>query len=625
METLLPLLTIIFIFFAAAIGRGLRDILRVKGMGPFEGLVVDASLGLGVISLVVFAFGMLRLYGSHTRYLMLAIVPVLGLPRAFVVWNDIKRIARDLPRCPSLLSILASVVLLILALAALIPALAPPSGSDWDSLAYHLAVPKLYLQHGRIYYINFTSHSNFPFLMEMLYTYMLAISGPVAAKMMHFWVGIILVASVAMLVRKHFSPKAAPLAAIALAGMPIIFWEATTAYIDLSTALYTIIAVHLLLRYLDKPEQLNEANQLGYLTTCAIAAGFAASTKMTALALIPLLALWLLIDRRASAKRSLEWKHAIILVATAFLICSPWYIKSLIYTGNPVYPFFYSIFGGRNWTSSLAHQYTTLQARFGIGHDFPAFVFLPYDLTFQPEKFYDTAGLAIGPIVLLAVPVLLALRRPSRKLLGLVIFFLAQLVLWFCLTQQSRYLIPSFAILAAIIAAIVYTDDRLKLARIALWSAFIAITAITLGIYYPTIRNTLPVVIRTESQENYLFRTLDIYRAEEWINESLPPGSKIAIYGDTRGFYLDRDYVWADPGHNTIFTRDFRSVSDYLAYLKSKHITHLMINRRRIGLPPKPGAKDITAVIYQAIVKGQLREVHPVDDECPAVVVYKLR
>ncbi len=105
------------------------------------------------------------------------------------------------------------------------------------------------------YYIDFASHSNFPFLVEMLYTPALSWTDPAGAKMVHYLYGVLLVLAVVMLVRKHFMPKAAPLAALALVGMPIVLWEATTAYIDLATALYTVVAVYLLLDYFDNSDR----------------------------------------------------------------------------------------------------------------------------------------------------------------------------------------------------------------------------------------------------------------------------------------------------------------------------------------------------------------------------------
>ena len=599
----------------SGLGRAARALWRGKDELFLDRFVLDLSMGLGILSLLYFAMAAthcLTLTSAYAVCFCLAGTLGLSLP-AYDAGKSLEHWLKQ-KRMPSWKTVVWVIVFACLALAVLIPALAPPSGSDWDSLAYHLAIPKLFLQHGGFYYIDFASHSNFPFLVEMLYTPALSMGDPAGAKMVHYLYGVLLVLAVVMLVRKHFTPKAAPLAALALAGMPIVLWEATTAYIDLATALYTVLAVYFLLSYFDN-------NDRRSLIGCAIAVGFAASTKMTGLALIPLLAIWLLIDRYSVAaglrarQAGTEPGHygriftrALMFVGIALLVCSPWYLKTLIYTGNPVYPFFYSIFGGRDWTGELARGYSMSQAKFGMGRDLASFVFLPYDLTFHSERFYDTPGLYVGPMLLVAVPLLLLAKHRSRKLLGLTLLFLAQLAIWFVLTQQSRYLIPSFAILAVIIAAIAYTDERLRITRTALYITFAATALFGVCTLVPFVRSAVPVVFGSETQDEYLSRTLPIYPAEQWINYNTPRNAKIALFGDTRGFYLDRDYAWADWGHNKRFTRKFASVDDFIAYLKSQGMTYAIVNFRNL-----PGAQSATGtykLIYQAIDSGRFEPVY---------------
>ena len=663
------------------LGRLARRSWRDQDVPLLDGFVVDTAMGLGLLSLILFAMAAshhLRVVYTHVVCFLLAMIGLWVVVRAGVFAVIARPKDKNWPK-PSWKAVVWILAFICLALFVLIPAMAPPSGSDWDSLAYHLSVPKLFLQHGGFYYIDFMSHSNFPMLVEMLYTPALSVNEPSGAKMVHYLYGVLLVLAVVMLVRKHLpgvssssalrqaqdaglrqasGSRAAPLAALAIAGMPIVMWEATTAYIDLATALYTAIAVYLLLDYLDKPE-------LRSLVWCGVAAGFAASTKMTGLALIPMLVVWLVVDqtfrRKAGdlspgpspgkggeleagtetghyegGKAGTETghyeriaevgrygrviKHALILAGVGLLVCSPWYIKSLIYTGNPVYPFFYSIFGGNDWTHELAQNYTASQARFGVGHDFASFVLLPFDLTFHSEKFYDTAGLFLGPILLVAVPLLFAARCWSRKLKGLLWFFFAQMVIWFVLTEQSRYLIPAFAILAVIIAAVAYSDERFRITRIALYIVFGATALFGVLVMSFMVSDTAPVVFGRETTDHYLSRTLPVYAAEKWINENTGD-AKVALFGDTRGFYLDREYVWADWGHNKRFTREFASVDEFVSYLKGQGITHAMVNFR--VLPGPASATGTAKLVYEAVDRKRFERVGNI--ESAVVGVYRIR
>lgn len=603
------LISILILVSAAGYGRAISGLWRAKSGSRLENAVVDIALGLGFISLIFFFLGVFQLY-SDKRLLFAVLVPGLVCERAGLLRELIGSIreSKNIKLAPG--QVLLAVLLFMIVITSLVLALAPPSMGDWDSLAYHLTMPKLYLQHGGFYYISFSSHSEFPFLMEMLYLPGLALGNPVAAKLMHYWMGILLIASVMLLVKRHFNPKAAPLAALALAGMPIVLYFATTAYVDLATALYTVLCVYLLLNYFDTDDR-------RYLIGCAVSAGFAASTKMTGLSILPLLVIWLIADRYA-AKKKIEWKRALMLICVALLTCATWYIKTYIYTGNPVYPFFYSIFGGKDWNAELAQIYTTSQAKFGMGHNLKSLLLLPYNLLANSWAFYDQPGLYIGPIFLVGVPVLLLLLwKRNRKLTGLAGFFIGQVAIWFMLTHQSRYLIPAFAVLAVLIAAIIYQDERLRVIRGLLYGVF-ALTAI-FGLW--TILPSAVLSAGMDRQE-YLKATLDIYPADTWMNGHLPKDANVILFADTRGFYLNRNFVWGDYGHNIEFSWHFNSVEDFTGFLKSKHITHAMINYMIL---PKPDDATGTAEwIYKAIQSDKFKQVFP-NDNTGHVAVYEIR
>lgn len=614
---------------AAGIGRSLRTLgekqvsrfARNDGdccAGPAERLVVDTSLGLGFVSLTIFLLSALQLLRPVPGVVLTVLLVAAAIPGLIGLWRDAIDIARRALRPSSLSSCLCAELLLVLAIAALIPALAPPTMGDWDSLAYHLAVPKLYIEHGGFYYIPYVTHSNFPYLVEMLYMPGLALGDPVSAKLIHYWFGVLLVGAVVVLTRRHVSPKAAPIAAVGIAGMPVVLWEATTAYVDLATALYTVVSVHLLLNYLDTRQGSGHVDKL-QLAACGCAAGFAASTKMTGLSLIPMLAVWIV-----AVLGFRSWWQACKLCLIAAVVCLPWYLKSVIYTGSPVYPFFYSLFGGRDWSAQLASNYTMLQKQFGMGHSPGAFLLLPFNLTFHSEAFYDRPGLYVGPLLLVSLPILTFARYRCAKLTALLVFFIAQLALWFALSQQSRYLIPAFAVLAVLVAGLTNLDERMRRTR-ALLGATLAATAVfgLVVMLWPEMRETTRVVFGAESRETYLIRRLDIYPAQTYINTMLPSESKIALFGDTRGFYLERPYAWADWGHNVMFSRDFDSAKSLRDFLKSNGFTHALVNFG-IAFPERHKATGTALRVYEAIESGNFEHTYPVTPR-GSVAVYRIR
>ena len=111
-----------------------------------------------------------------------------------------------------------------------------------------------------------------------------------------------------------------------------------------------------------------------------------------------------------------------------------------------------------------------------------------------------------------------------------------------------------------------------------------------------------------------------LYRADRFVNERLPANARIALMGDTRGYYLDRAYTWADWGHNAEFSRRYLSAEDFAVYLKSRGITHVMVNFG-FFLPRGKGADWL----YDAMDRSLLAQVYPTDGDRGRVAVYEVR
>jgi hypothetical protein len=146
------------------------SVLNVKADSPIESAVFGVGIGLGVMSYLVLAIGLL---GFLYPWTLMVLVGVMGL----VSIRDIVELLKDavhglrfqVGTKLKASSALITFSMVVLGALSLVSALAPPAGLDWDGLAYHLAVPKMYLAHHRVFYVPFLSHSNFPFLTEMLY------------------------------------------------------------------------------------------------------------------------------------------------------------------------------------------------------------------------------------------------------------------------------------------------------------------------------------------------------------------------------------------------------------------------------------------------------------------------
>ena len=90
----------------------------------------------------------------------------------------------------------------------------------------------------------------------------------------------------------------------------------------------------------------------------------------------------------------------------------------------------------------------------------------------------------------------------------------------------------------------------------------------------------LPVAFGYETHDGFYSKYPgDIYRASKFINANLPENSRILLFRDTRGFFLDRDYVWGDPLFQVYINYSkLKNEDDFYKELKSIGITHILVN-----------------------------------------------
>jgi hypothetical protein len=441
------------ILAASGVGRLLlpKRLFQSTSAPPLETFVFVVAAGIGGLGYLTLVLGLLRQANAAAFGGLLGITAVVGAVLSIRARLGAKSEAASAESRPIWFLVSAAALGLIGLLTA-VAALAPPSFLEWDSLAYHLAAPKTYLAQGRIFYIPYDHHSNFPFTLEMLYLLMMGLGSIGAAKLFHWVCGALLVASVYSFAVRHIAPdgfgrKVGVIAALLVAGTPIVLWESTIAYIDLSTALFTWLSLYGLVNAAQAaslPDSKDKHN-IAWLVVSAIMMGFALGTKLTVLAFWGMLLLATLghhlITTRRWAKETIP--HAAIWGAVSLVVGLPWYIKTWLYTGNPVYPFFYNLFGGRYWNTENAALYAGDQGRFGIGKTPVDLLLGPWQATMEqitaasvnrPFVFTEYTAFGLSPALLalfLAGPLLLGKRRLSQVSVYLVLFSIGVYVFWF--------------------------------------------------------------------------------------------------------------------------------------------------------------------------------------------------
>ena len=575
------LICILIVLVSAAFGRKLLKLLKVETNGLAENLVFGIGLGLGTLSYFVLALGLLRLLYPWILILLVGIMTIVSLKEIGGLLSGlINHIRRRVKLKLSASSGLIAASSIFLGATVLIYALAPSSGLDWDGLAYHLAIPKMYLAKHAIIYVPFISHSNFPFLTEMLYTIGLAVGSVILAKLFHLVMYIATAITIFALGRKHISGLTGRLGALLFMSVPVVLWEAGLAYADITTALYITLAVYAVLNW-------EKDGRTSWLVICGVMCGFALGTKVLAAVPTAVLCGWILIGSLRERGWSRGAGLALIVGGLAILVGSPWYIKSCIYTGNPVYPFLYNVFGGRYWSTEAAEMYRSSQLSLGMGRGLSEFLLTPWNLTMNGFKFFDTPRVygLIGAAFVGLIPLQILAGWSNKVITRLNIIILVFLAAWFVLMQQSRYLIGVIP-LACIIAA-----SSVDLAN-AKWptgrhivNVFVGM-CIALSIFtgWALATGSREVIIGSVSQEDYLSKTLDVYDAERYVNDNLPEDAKVVLLDEVRGFYLDREYIWGNPGHHEMIPwSSFKSGADMVRYFMDHGYTNAIINWKFAG------------------------------------------
>ena len=609
----MPLLFFPVIWIVTAAGRTLCARLRLpETAAVLERNLVGAAVGLGLLAYGLLALGLLGLLYPWAGLLWVLALALLGGRQHAVMAREA---ASWRPGRPTGWGWPAVVLFALFAVFSLLGVFAPPvvfipgvNETEWDSLSYHLADPKLFLQMHRIESLPWQPHSNFAFTTEMWYTLGLMANSVPLAKCFHWACAAGSALALYRLGARYVTPCAGLWAALLFVATPLVFWEAGTAYIDLATTFFTTTALLAVANGLS-----GRGGDSHWRRVAAVLAGLALSTKATALATILLLALGLALWRWRTEKpppvRALA--GAVTWALLALAVGSPWYIKSWISTGNPLYPYFFSRFGGQYWDAARAATYAAANNP-GMGRGLVPAILAPWDLTMylppghptswaKPFAEFPSPLLSLSPVLLAALFFPIFGRSPVPKAIRLLaLYALGALLFWFSQTQFVRFLLPLVPVLCLLASWVLC---RAWGTRSLSGYALAALTAVSL-LWSLSIGGRLallqaPVVLGGESRGRYQRRYEAGYDALHYVNTVLPSASKIAFFGAPFGFHCDRPYLWGDQSAY-VLTPDVRSSGDLGRRLHQLGVTHVLVDADpgRGVADFAPGGDDLGGWLY---------------------------
>lgn len=454
-------------------------------------------------------------------------------------------------------------------------ALVPPL--VWDEVSYHLPMAQIFIDAGGLVNIPTMVHSNWPAGLEMLNVLALLMGSERLPHLVVTAMTVLTALALARFARRQFNGATAWLAAALYLSMPLVQALAGVALVEGALGFYGFVAIWAGYVWL-------ESRAWQDLVMAGLLGGLTASIKLTgaavpiAVALVGLV--WLLLRYRSDIRRTLLQMMVYAVVSLA--IVAPWYIRSYVNTGNPVWPFLYSIFGGKDWDSVGDQIHTAWLRRPNLPPTVKNYLIAPLYLALGLEQF---GGPKLGAAIAALAPLSVFFWRRSRWLLGYLIGICAVVyTIWFITTQQTRFLMGIAAVLVLLAA---YAFSQL----LQQWPAWLAgparvamVVYLVLGLPFLDTHHRREMhdgwayVSGNWSRDALLDSRVDGYSAFLFANEVLPGDARVLTAPwETRGYYLERPVIWANPiGQRVIKWDQLQNAEEALLVLRSLDITHVL-------------------------------------------------
>jgi len=466
----------------------------------------------------------------------------------------------------------------------------PPTARD--ELTHHLAIPKLYVNAGRIYGIPFAPYSYYPMLLDMLYTPWVRWGWDSVPKLIHglygFMTGILIYAYLARRLNAIYGLMGFFLYIFTPAILRLSNW----AYVDLGLTFYATAALLCLLRWIEAREIRNPPSsirnfQFRWLILAGLSAGFAVATKPNGMLVFLLLffVLAFLMARRVRRDGVGKVTSQIFLFALLALVAlSPWLLKNLAWTGNPLFPFFTGFFGGGGESGGEPGLGLLDRRRLLYGESWWQISTLPLRVFFFGQddrpQYFDGV---LNPMLILFLPWAFKGKWVEEKkiLFGFVLCYFFYAV--FLAEMRIRYILPIVPPLAILLVYGLH-NIYLRITHPALLFAAVIFLLGLNGVYlWNYFREVSPLdyLSGRESRQAYLTRVLPDYPSLQFINGNLPSTAKVYfLFMGRRVYYCEREYFHDGGEYAGTLLRMIRSArdeSDIQAKLREKGLTHLLV------------------------------------------------
>lgn len=528
-------IAVVFGILSLAGGLGYRLFKLPAEENLLVALTVQTALGFGVLALAIFLLGITLGFSLLFLVFFYLAGMILLYKDSLSWWRQWRAFLSLLAESGKFERVLAAGVFFIL-FVTFAKSLAPPLA--FDSLVYHLTLPKWYLMQGWLAYTPDLMYWGMPQNAEMLYLLAMGFGGAEAAALLGWTFGLLTLGGILGFVRTHFSPLAAWVGLVVLLTGYSLAISLSWAYVEWLLMLYGFGVFVLLFLWVERGER-------RFLLWTGVLLGFAVGTKYTA-AVLPMAVLLVLFWQIRREPMSLRFVDAALFVGSALLIFLPWLIKNWLAVGNPFYPFLFPA-GAMDETRLALHQ----------GHsawgDWRDIVLLPWRATIWGIKGKIGYSAEIGAL-LLGLSVFYRFGWKERDKTQKIILRIALLIslgvfiLWglagrvsLLLLQSRLYFIffPIWAVLAATGFEQFYTvkAKNIRFGRLAGVLVLLSFGFTLFEFAVDFSRNGVSkYLLGIQNASTYRTQVLGTYETAMSSIRELPPDASVVMLWETRGF-----------------------------------------------------------------------------------------
>lgn len=461
--------------------------------------------------------------------------------------------------------------------------LAPPSVAD--SLTYHFRIPYDYLRAGKLIYNPFLPY-NTPHLTELYSIFSFAFNNEISAHAQFYFFNCILAWAIIAFCKRYFNRLTGLLSAVIFFSLPIITNIKCAGYVEIALVLVTFTALWSLCEgaYADKKDSAS------WFTLAGSLFGLACGIKyygLISMMIVSLFLCWITV-RRGFRRKNVKY---LVCFGISFLIfASPFYIKNYLFTGNPLFPAFYNMLGGIDWSIERNQLFKLMATRYKmpLGHSFWAFLKSPWDITMH-GILIGGYGTGYGPFYVAMFPLLFCGIFKSftiiqkKQIVWVFVFSILFWLIWFFgAFQRGRHLLPVFLFLTIVFSAFIVNLFKKRNDRYRWWKYGVAIIlficlGFNMAVHGIFNGQFLKVGLGIESTDWFLSRKLKYYDDIKWANLNLPAEAKVLNYNGAHSYYLKREMAYPSPYFQGYFDfLEYFSVDEYYSQLKKEGFTHII-------------------------------------------------